>query len=425
MTPTPMKHLFQLLALAAVASACQTPGRDAPATDVPPDVFQGATAPGVASGADGGAVAWVEADGADRRLLVRADGAEAPVEVARGAVSAHSQAGPRLGDGPDGAFYVAFVEERPVKGRRFAASVLKLARSGDGGRTWEAPTSVHPDPGFPTGHTFHNLAVGPDGVVYVAWLDGTAKDRYRIEHAETAARRDAAALPIRLAHDAEEHGGDKHGHHGAADEPGTDLAVARSTDGGRTFSAPVVVASGTCECCRTALAVGGDGAVYVAWRHVFPGTERDIAVARSGDGGRTWTEPARVHDDGWAIEGCPHAGPALTAGAGGEVTVAWPTGADGRAGTWWTSSSDGGQTFGRAEPLLARAPFGQVAVARDGEDRLWLAWEDPRRAEILVYHPGSADTVRVAGSAPALAGTASGWRLAWETEGGMRVGTGP
>ena len=405
MTPPPMPRSFLLLALAALVGACQPPDSSASPTDatLPPDVIEGASAPV----ATAGAVAWVEGDGDARRLVVLPDGAEAPVEVARGAVSAHGQAGPRLATGPDGALYAAFVEEQPVEGRRFPASVLQLARSDDGGRTWAPPVPVHPDPGFPTGHTFHDLAVGPDGAVYVSWLDGTAKDRYRLAHASTPTA-----------------GDDAHGHHGAPDEPGTDLAVARSTDGGRTFAAPVVVARGTCECCRTALAVADDGALYAAWRHVFPGTERDFALARSDDGGATWSEPTRVHRDGWAIEACPHAGGALAVAPGGAVTVAWPTGADGRSGTWRAASTDGGASFAAPEPLLADAPMGQVAAARDGRGRVWLAWEDPRSTEVVVHRPGSADTVRVAGAAPALTGTASGWRLAWAGADGARVATG-
>ncbi|WP_143537716.1 sialidase family protein [Rubrivirga marina] len=392
-----------LLALAVTLGACGPPDSSASPSDAPSGVIEGAAAPVVTANA----VAWVEGDGDARRLVVLPDGAEVSVEVARGQISAHGQAGPRLAPGPDGTLYVAFVEERAVEGRRFPASDLKLARSVDGGRTWAAPVAVHPDPGFPTGHTFHDLAVGPDGAVYVSWLDGTAKDRYRIEHAAEADEARGA-----------------HGHHGAPDEPGTDLAVARSTDGGRTFSAPVVVAKGTCECCRTALAVADDGVLYAAWRHVFPGTERDLALARSTDGGATWSEPTRVHEDGWAIEACPHAGGALAVAADGAVTVAWPTGADGRSGTWRATSTDGGATFGAPEPLLTNAPLGQVAAARDGRGRLWLAWEDPRSTDVFVHRPGAPDTVRVAGAAPALTGTADGWRLAWATEGGARVASG-
>ena len=43
---------------------------------------------------------------------------------------------------------------------------------------------------------------------------------------------------------------------------------------------------GVCYCCKTALAVGADGAIYAAWRHVYPGNMRDIAFTLSRDGGQ-------------------------------------------------------------------------------------------------------------------------------------------
>lgn len=404
-----MKHICLTFTLSVLALACGPSETDVSLTEeeAPANISE-AVSPDVAGGAHGGGVAWVERSGDTRRLLVLPDGAAESVEVARGAIGFNGQTGPRLAVGPSGEFFIAFVEERRVKGRRFPASVLKLARSSDGGRTWAAPVTVHPDPGFATSHSFHSLAVGPEGAVYVSWLDGTARDRYRKSHAieEPSAEEPSAE--------------GSHVHHRETDEPGVDLAVARSADGGRTFDPPVIVATGTCECCRTALAVN-DEALYVAWRHIFPGIERDIALARSTDGGRSWTQPTRVYDDGWAIDGCPHAGPAVVAGPKGDLTVAWPTGVDGRAGSWRVSSSDGGRTFGAAEPLQTVPPFGQVAAARDDTGRLWLAWENPHRGEILVHHPERADTVRVSGSGPVLAGTATGWRLAWEAEGGVTV----
>jgi hypothetical protein len=60
-----------------------------------------------------------------------------------------------------------------------------------------------------------------------------------------------------------------------------------------------------CFCCKTAIASGPDGSVYVAWRHIYPPNVRDMAVARSTDGGRTFAPPVRVSTDGWALDGAP------------------------------------------------------------------------------------------------------------------------
>jgi hypothetical protein len=77
--------------------------------------------------------------------------------------------------------------------------------------------------------------------------------------------------------------------------------------------------TGVCYCCKTALAAGPDGAVYAAWRHVYPGNLRDIAFTMSQDGGRSFSIPIRVREDGWAINGCPDDGPAMAADTAGTV----------------------------------------------------------------------------------------------------------
>ena len=69
----------------------------------------------------------------------------------------------------------------------------------------------------------------------------------------------------------------------------------------------------------------GDGTTYVAWRHVYPTNLRDIAVAHSTDGGRTFCEPVRVSEDHWQIDGCPEDGPSIAVTADGVLHVAWPT----------------------------------------------------------------------------------------------------
>jgi hypothetical protein len=82
---------------------------------------------------------------------------------------------------------------------------------------------------------------------------------------------------------------------------------------------------GVCYCCKTALAVGPDGSIYAAWRHVYPGNIRDIGFTSSRDGGRTFAAPSRVSKDGWMLAGCPENGPALAVGADNSVHVLWPT----------------------------------------------------------------------------------------------------
>ena len=89
--------------------------------------------------------------------------------------------------------------------------------------------------------------------------------------------------------------------------------------------APRAITGGVCYCCKTALAVGPDGAIHAAWRHVYAGNVRDIAFTLSRDGGRTFAPPVRVSDDRWVLDGCPENGPALAVDGHDAVHVVWPT----------------------------------------------------------------------------------------------------
>lgn len=316
------------------------------------------------------------------RLAAGADTLAPAVRVndVAGDAAAHAQAPAQVAVAPDGTVYVTWITQTPITGRRFPASDLRLARSDDGGRTFSPAVTVNPDAGFPTSHHFHNLAVGPQGTVFVSWLDGSAKDR--------AARAQADAVSGTEMTDGT-HGA--RGHHGGGHSvsedalPGTALHVARSVDRGRTFAPGVVVAEGTCQCCRTALAVAGDGTLYVAWRHIFGEHIRDMAIARSEDDGATFSTPARVHADEWQINGCPHSGPAVAVDAQDRVTVAWYTGAETAAGVYRATSTDGGLTFDAPAQLTGPVPIAQVAATQaDAHEGALIAWEHPLRDSLYV-----------------------------------------
>jgi hypothetical protein len=189
----------------------------------------------------------------------------------------------------------------------------------------------------------HSLAIGTDGRVYVAWLD----------------ERNVAPMP---ATDQSMKEGTS-GHHM---ESNREVFMASSGDGGRTFSANKRVASDACPCCKTALAVGGDGRVYFSWRQVLPGDYRHIAVASSNDQGQSFSEPKIVSDDQWMIAGCPVSGPGMLAGADGRLRVLWYSGGkNGESGLYASESTDAGKTFGprllvnkgqtRGTPVLVKA----------------------------------------------------------------------
>lgn len=192
---------------------------------------------------------------------------------------------------------------------------------------------------------WQSLALDAAGRPHVAWLDG----------------RGEGGAPVSL-------GGGRAGMR-------QDLFQAVGKGDG-TF-AETRVATDVCFCCKTSVAAGADGSVYVAWRHIYPPNLRDIAVARSGDGGTTFGPPARVSEDGWAIDGCPDDGPSIAVGARGIVHVAWPTlvSKDADKGIFYSWSHDG-RTFAPRVRLDEGAPGGAAhpSLALAG-GRVVVAWE--------------------------------------------------
>jgi hypothetical protein len=178
---------------------------------------------------------------------------------------------------------------------------IRFARCVDFGHSFLPAVTVNDD-GGEAYQSFFAMETGPEGSLYLAWIDF----------------RDTRTDP-----------------------PGTaSIYLARSGDQGATFEKNVKVAGGVCPCCRPAIAVEKSGGVHVAWRHVLENNTRDLVIASSSDKGKTWSAPARVAVDGWSLDGCPHSGPARAALPGG-LTIAWYTGAKQRASLQLARSADG------------------------------------------------------------------------------------
>ena len=169
---------------------------------------------------------------------------------------------------------------------------LLQSRSDDGGKSF-APGTLVPGTDAAGNRGWEAISVEPGGRVDAVWLD----------HREMAKD---SSMPA------------SHHDHASAGKP-DGVAMAQqsklffaSLDG---TAAPHAVTGGVCYCCKTALVGGAGGAVYAAWRHVYPGNLRDMAFTMSRDGGRTFAPPVRVSEDQWMIEGCPDDGPSMAVDA--------------------------------------------------------------------------------------------------------------
>ncbi|HUE87275.1 MAG TPA: hypothetical protein VMO26_14470 [Vicinamibacterales bacterium] len=195
-------------------------------------------------------------------------------------------------------------------------------------------------------------------------------------------------------------------------------------------------------CCKTALAVAAGGAVYAAWRNVYPNDIRDIAMTVSRDAGRTFTPPVRVSEDRWQLNGCPDDGPALAADASGTVHIVWPTvigDTTPEGALFYSTTRDGRRFTPRVRvPTLGSPKPAHPQIAVDERGRVMVAWDEvingTRVAAALQMSHGGAERVTfgaplvLAGDQsamyPVLAVTADGWLAVWTAgkPGASRIG---
>jgi hypothetical protein len=238
---------------------------------------------------------------------------------------------------------------------------IMQATSADGGRTFSAASLV-PGTDAPGNRGWEAVGAGPGGRFFSVWLD----------HRKLA--------PPQQAETAEAH---HHGAHTAMSAPTDGVAMAQlsqlyvaSLDGAL---APQGITGGVCYCCKTAIAAGGENALYLAWRHVYEGNMRDIAFTVSRDGGRTFAAPVRVSEDQWQINGCPDDGPAMAVDPRGTVHIVWPsvvTEQGGPVKALFHSMTSDGRTFTPREriPTAGQANHPQLAI--DSTGTLAVTWDE-------------------------------------------------
>lgn len=260
-----------------------------------------------------------------------------PVNAVPEAIAANGDSFPKLAFTAGGDILVAWSKPlaKPYTGE------IRLARSRNGGTSFDDPITVHHDRSEIT-HRFESIVVGADNSVLVAWID-----KRDLEAAQ------AGKTPYR----------------GAA------IYSAVSHDGGKSFAPERKVADHSCECCRIAVARDRDGAPLLFWRHVFAPNERDHALARLKPDG-TPEAVQRATFDRWKIDGCPHHGPSLAVDGQGLRHAVWFNEKDGTGRVHYgrlTRGGDGLRVEGQRTIGGPRAAHADLLVAGN---RLAIAWKE-------------------------------------------------
>jgi hypothetical protein len=143
-----------------------------------------------------------------------------------------------------------------------------------------------------------------------------------------------------------------------------------SLDANGKPSEEAVLDSRVCECCQTSAAMTSEGPI-VAYRDRSDKEVRDISIVRLLKG--RWTKPSTLHSDGWEIQGCPVNGPSVSAD-GRRVAIAWFTGAKDVPRVKVIFSTDAGQTFGQPVSVDEGRPAGRVDVEVLGDGSALVTW---------------------------------------------------
>jgi hypothetical protein len=171
-------------------------------------------------------------------------------------------------------------------------------------------------------------------------------------------------------------------------EPKAVLYGARSADGGTSWSTPAVVyrspEGSICECCAPSLAFDEEGALFAMWRNQLGGS-RDLHVAVSKDGGKSFGEAQKQGLGTWKLASCPMDGGSL-------ASLAAPDARDlaRREGTLYRCDASGPeQELARGEqPVIVRGPGGA-----------WIGWSEKRGGALRLLRPGAKQPVELAATA--------------------------
>jgi len=273
---------------------------------------------------------------------------------------------PVVAFGPDGTCYLAGIAFKRYPMTPGRSSGIFVARSEDKGFTWEVNMVI----ASATIGTFHDkewIAVDPNnGNVYVTW---TAFNFYAV----------------------------------------SSLVFSKSTDGGRTWSRPVVISDLLeleLQVQGSAVAVDSKGAIHVVWIDFDSNTVR---YTSSSDYGESWSLPksiAPVKPLPSSLPGGGYRTPTLMAMAvdlsngtyGGSIYASWPDYSNGNGDIMLVYSRDGGTNW--SEPVKVNNDnsgndqfFPAIAVSPNG----WVHMsfydrrDDPDNILLSMYYAQSRD----------------------------------
>jgi hypothetical protein len=217
--------------------------------------------------------------------------------------------------------YVAWDNASNKNGKSSSNDALLFSRSTDGGATFSAPIAVNSLTGGPSSVIGADPFVGPDGEVYVAWHD-VQNNRLMVSRSLDGGV--TFGQPTTIA---------------PTVTPFADAIAPQASRGALVYPA-----------CGTDQSSGAHrGALYCSWMDETASSGTDIFLARSSDRGEHWSAPLRVNDDPQGVVKDQFNQWLSVDPVTGAIDLSWNDArndpADTKTDVFFTSSTNGGLTF--------------------------------------------------------------------------------
>lgn len=271
-------------------------------------------------------------------------------------VATHPESMPKVAFDRSGQVFVAYEKKNPTNENKYAGAVY-YRFSSDQGNTWSREMFLHSDTTAGLSRSYFDIERLPDGTIGAAWLD------------------------IKIGHET----------------GGRSVRFAKTLNAHR-FEHEILVDSSACQCCRIDVYSDITGKVNIAYRGLMKGhvgqSVRDIMLATSGDNGQTFSQPERVSQDNWAIDGCPHTGASLCSNKSGLFSF-WYTEGNG-TGIYYSFKSDTDPAFRTRQLVSSSGRRPQLSV---NDSRVVMVWEenagtDERNLTHIHYQIGNDTGIR-------------------------------
>lgn len=271
-------------------------------------------------------------------------------------------------------------------------SNILFSRSTDGGVTFSTPMNISNT----AGASFNpRIAVGSDGSVNVVWIDNTPGNQ-DIMFSRSTDSGVTFATPKNLSNDPANSSGPQI----TTDSSGVIYVVwesdtlnmgvlfSRSTDGGATFSAPMILSTNTAGSVGPEIAVDLSGGVSVVWEDDNQGTA-DVSFSHSADHGATFSAAKSL-----SLNVGNSVTPQVGLDSTGNINVVWANNSPSHFDAFFARSTDKGATFSTPKNLSsgtgdAKTP--QIAV--DAGGNIDVVWADntPPVSNADIYFARSSD----------------------------------